>query len=218
MTAVVRLINWWSTMPSWGRLPLSLAGIAAAFFAMTASAVPVAASGGSPGSTRARNASTTSSVAPAAVPRVPANGFYRIINDLSGRCLDVTNGSDADGAPIQIWSCFNPVPGNQDWLILNKGNNTYEVTGVGSGKCLDVTGGGTGDGVQVEQWDCNGGLNQTWLLRPSDSQPFFYQLIALNSGKCLDVTGAATGNGARLQQWTCSNAQPTQQLFEFAPA
>ncbi|MDR8411867.1 lectin [Nonomuraea sp. 3-1Str] len=109
----------------------------------------------------------------------------------SGRCLDVSGASQANGAQTQIWDC-NGQP-NQQWTSTSAGE--LRVYG---GKCLDVNGGGTADGTAVIIWDCNGQNNQKWRTNSDGT------ITAVAAGKCLDVSGAGTANGTKAQIWTCN--------------
>ncbi|SDJ00425.1 glucosylceramidase [Lentzea albidocapillata subsp. violacea] len=111
------------------------------------------------------------------------------ITGLGGKCLDVTDGSTANGTLPQLWTCF--AGPNQTWTLQADG------TVRGLGKCLDVTGNGTADGAAVQLWDCFGGPNQRWTATGGT-------LVNAGSGKCLDVIGHNTGDGAKLQIWSCT--------------
>ena len=58
----------------------------------------------------------------------------RITSDANGKCLDVTNGSTADGNQPQMWTCYTG-SANQNWTFADNGS----VQGLG--KCLDVANG-----------------------------------------------------------------------------
>ncbi|WP_302893368.1 RICIN domain-containing protein [Actinomadura luzonensis] len=109
----------------------------------------------------------------------------------SGRCLDVSGASQANGAQTLIWDC-NGQP-NQQWTSTSAGE--LRVYG---GKCLDVSGAGAADGTAVIIWDCNGQNNQKWRLNADGT------IVAAGANKCLDVSGAATANGAKVQIWSCT--------------
>jgi glucosylceramidase len=111
------------------------------------------------------------------------------ITGLGGKCLDVTDGSTANGNQPQLWTCTSGP--NQQWTLSADG------TIRGLGKCLDVTGNGTADGTAVQLWDCFAGANQRWT--PSNGT-----LVNTGSGKCLDVRDNNTANGAKLQIWSCT--------------
>ncbi|SES21423.1 glucosylceramidase [Lentzea xinjiangensis] len=121
-------------------------------------------------------------------PGQPA-GRTGAITGLGGKCLDVTDGSAANGNRPQLWTC-HPGP-NQTWTLASDG------TVRGLGKCLDVTGNGTADGTPVQLWDCFGGGNQRWTATNGT-------LVNAGSNKCLDVIGSNTADGAKLQIWSCT--------------
>ncbi|WP_328458091.1 non-reducing end alpha-L-arabinofuranosidase family hydrolase [Amycolatopsis sp. NBC_00438] len=108
----------------------------------------------------------------------------------SGRCLDVSNASQADGALLQIYDCSGGA--NQQWTSTSAGQLT-----VYGGKCLDVPGSATA-GTRVQIWTCHGGANQQWRVNSDGT------IAGVQSGLCLDVTGAATANGTAVELWTCN--------------
>ncbi|WP_306204908.1 ricin-type beta-trefoil lectin domain protein [Actinoplanes sp. RD1] len=108
----------------------------------------------------------------------------------TGKCLDVTDGSTANGNLPQMWTCTSGP--NQTWT--RGANGTVQALG----KCLDVKDNGTADGSVVQLWDCFGGTNQQWTLTAGRD------LVNAASGKCLDIVGNSTADGAKLQIWTCT--------------
>jgi alpha-galactosidase len=108
----------------------------------------------------------------------------------SGKCLDVTGGSTANGAQAQISDCGGQT--GQQWTSTSAG----ELRVYGN-KCLDVSGAGTADGASVIIWDCHGQSNQQWRLGTDGT------ITAVGAGKCLDVPNNATAAGTKLQIWTC---------------
>ncbi|MFD0313167.1 non-reducing end alpha-L-arabinofuranosidase family hydrolase [Streptomyces flavalbus] len=109
----------------------------------------------------------------------------------SGKCLDVSNASQADGAAVQIWDCSGG--SNQQWTATDSGQLT-----VYGNKCLDVPGHATTAGTKLQIWTCSGGANQRWRLNSDGT------IVGEESGLCLDVTGAATANGTTVGIWTCN--------------
>ncbi|PPS73410.1 MULTISPECIES: carbohydrate-binding protein [Streptomyces] len=108
---------------------------------------------------------------------------------LAGKCLDVRDGSSADGTAVQISSCTSSA--GQRWTV------TPGSTVKALGKCLDVSGNSTADGAKVQLWSCNGGANQNWQASPDGS------LRNPQSGKCLDVSGANSSDGILVHLWSC---------------
>jgi alpha-galactosidase len=109
----------------------------------------------------------------------------------SGRCLDVTGASQANGTQAQIWDC-NGQP-NQQWTSTAAG----ELRVYGN-KCLDVYNRGTADGTNVIIWDCNGQSNQQWRFNADGT------ITAIGANKCLDVPNNAAANGTKLVIWSCN--------------
>ncbi|GAA3009211.1 ThuA domain-containing protein [Streptosporangium longisporum] len=109
----------------------------------------------------------------------------------SGRCLDVSGASTANGAAVNIWDCNGRT--NQQWA-----STAAQELRVYGNKCLDVTGAGTADGTAVNIWDCNGQNNQKWRLNADGT------ITAVGANKCLDVSGNGTANGTKVHIWTCA--------------
>jgi glucosylceramidase len=126
----------------------------------------------------------------------PPTGRTGQVTGLGGKCLDVTDGSTANGNQPQMWSCSGGP--NQQWTIAS--DNTVSALG----KCLDVAGNGTADGTAVQLWDCAGAPNQQWTTNSSGG------LVNTGSGKCLDVKDRSTADGAKLQIWACSGGTNQQ--------
>ncbi|MEV1204283.1 RICIN domain-containing protein [Microbispora rosea] len=139
-----------------------------------------------------RNGTST----PSPSPSSPSGSTSALKGVASGRCLDVTGVSQANGAAAQIWDCNGQA--NQQWTTTSAG----ELRVYGN-KCLDVNGGATADGSTVIIWDCNGQNNQKWRLNSDGT------ITAVGANKCLDVSGSGTANGTKALIWTC-NGQNNQ--------
>ena len=117
----------------------------------------------------------------------------------SGKCLDVSGYSSADGALIDQWSCTGG--GNQQWTTKDLGQSRVALVSASSGKCLDIPAYATADGVQLQQYTCNGGLNQAWtVVTAADGSRKF---TSVASAKCLAVASSGTADGAKVVQATC---------------
>ncbi|MEV4333571.1 RICIN domain-containing protein [Streptomyces sp. NPDC049597] len=117
----------------------------------------------------------------------------------SGKCADVADRSNAEGAGLIQWGCGTAV--NQNYWLKSLGSGRVQIVARFSGKCLDVNGGSTADGARVVQKTCSSATSQQWALKSSGGQ---IQLAARHSGKCLDVADQSWSDGAWLQQWTCN--------------
>ncbi|AEV82374.1 chitinase [Actinoplanes sp. SE50] len=120
---------------------------------------------------------------------------------LNGKCLDVTDGSTANGTLPQLWDCVAG-SANQLWTLADNGSVQ------GRGKCLDVANNATTDGAAVHLWDCFDSVtSQKWTLNAAGD------LVNKASGKCLDVRDRNTANGAKLQLWTCTGTSNQKWTF-----
>jgi hypothetical protein len=125
--------------------------------------------------------------------------YYKLVNRNSGKVLDVTSSSTADGAKITQWTDNGGT--NQQWNIVSTSTGYYKLINRNSGKVVDVTSSSTADGASVIQWGDNSGTNQQWSLT-STGGGLYYKLVNRNSGKVLDVTSSSTADGASMVQWT----------------
>ena len=80
----------------------------------------------------------------------------------SGKVMDVSGVSTANGANIHLWDWLNAT--NQKWTVTPVGDGYVRVTAVHSGKVADVEGPSTANGADVHQWDYVGALNQYWRM------------------------------------------------------
>ena len=153
---------------------------------------------------------------PAGAPRPPAGGGANagggrfIVNNLSGKCIDVSGApGTANGSELILWPCetsgrsTNGAETDHRWQMLPNGLIRNKL----SGKCIDVQGQpGTVDGSRLQISTCetsglspNGAQSdQQWQMLPNG-------LIRNKaSGKCIDVSGEpGTADGTRLLLWPC---------------
>jgi hypothetical protein len=115
-----------------------------------------------------------------------------IVGSQSGRCLDVSGASNANGTPIALWDCNGQA--NQSWTYTSG----KQLTVYGN-KCLDANGRGTTNGTSVIIWDCNGQTNQQWNINTDGT------VTGVQSGLCLDASAYGTANGTKVQLWQCLN-------------
>ncbi|MCW6007161.1 ricin-type beta-trefoil lectin domain protein [Micromonospora sp. CPCC 205371] len=133
---------------------------------------------------------------PTATPTTPSPGTTtqtpnptgnRLRNEGSGRCLDISNASSANGAQAQIWDCHN----NANQQFTQNGAALQVM-----GKCLDAPPNAAA-GTRVQIWDCHGGANQQWNLNGNGT------ISSAQTGLCLDVNGGGTANGSTVIVWNC---------------
>ncbi|NEC64798.1 RICIN domain-containing protein [Streptomyces sp. SID9727] len=127
-----------------------------------------------------------------------------LTNTGNGKCLDVTDGSTADGTPAQMWTCY-PGSQNQSWTLNSDGSLTAR------GKCLDLAANGTANGTAVHLWTCYGSVaTQKWRLTSAGD------LVNTAADKCLDIKDNSNADGARLQVWDCAGTGNQKWSFSGA--
>ncbi|GAA4473102.1 RICIN domain-containing protein [Phytohabitans houttuyneae] len=112
---------------------------------------------------------------------------FRLRGEASGRCLDVSGASPANGTQTQIWDCHT----NANQQFSQNGQELRVL-----GKCLDVAP-NAAPGTRVGIWDCNAGANQRWTLNANGT------ISNGQSGLCLDVNGGNTASGTAVIVWNC---------------
>jgi len=136
-------------------------------------------------------------------------GYSYIQNRYSGKVLDDTGWSTANGTTIEQWDRGNG-QANQQWSMAPTGDGYYYIQNRFSGKVLDDTGWSTANGTTIEQWDQgNGQANQQWSLVPTSDG--YYYIQNRFSGKVLDVSGWSTTNGTTIEQWDLGSGQGNQE-------
>ncbi len=123
-------------------------------------------------------------------PSEIAPGTYAIVNEASGRVLDVAGISNANGANVQTWDYSGG--GNQHWAVEPLGEGRYILVAEHSGACLDADSGSN----NVHQWQCVGNLNQEWRIEAQSDGSF---ILRVNGGS--EVLGQVLGgdnNGANV--------------------
>ncbi|WP_155884845.1 LamG-like jellyroll fold domain-containing protein [Actinomadura flavalba] len=134
-----------------------------------------------------------------------ATDLYQAISFYSGKCLNVEQGSNANGAHVVQWDCAGV--DWERWKFTHQGGDVYSISSKRSGKCLDVEGSppSTANGAHVIQATCASTPSQSWKRIKLASG--FYQLASQHSNKCLNIANAAEGdalnNGAHLTLWDC---------------
>ncbi|MGW3897249.1 ThuA domain-containing protein [Micromonospora profundi] len=128
----------------------------------------------------------------------------------SGKLMDVSGVSTADGAQITQWAATGG--NNQKWQAVDAGSGAVYLKAVHSGKCLDIVGGSTAQGAFLQQSTCSN-ANQQKFLVTATATTGVYTVKSVPSGLCVDVNGASTADGARLLQWGCHTAANQQWRF-----
>jgi hypothetical protein len=94
-----------------------------------------------------------------------SDGDYTITNVLSGKLMDVSGGSTANGVEVIQYPANRPVSKNQLWRITAVGGEV-KITSVNSGRVLDVSGNNAAPNTRMIQWQDQNSANQRFKLEP----------------------------------------------------
>ncbi|MEI5522385.1 RICIN domain-containing protein [Streptomyces brasiliscabiei] len=136
--------------------------------------------------------------APAEAATVDTNAWYVLVNRNSGKALDVTGASTADGTRVSQRTRDDGA--HQQWRFTDSGDGFYRLKARHSDKVLDVAGASTADGAAIQQWADHNGANQQFRLADSDGG--HVRLVNRTSGKAVEVQGASTADGGAVVQYT----------------
>ena len=129
-----------------------------------------------------------------------------LVSTANGKCLDVTEGSTANGNQPQMWDC-TAGNANQVWTLADNGSVQAR------GKCLDLAGNSTANGAVVHLWDCFDTVaTQKWTLTAGKD------LVNTAANKCLDIKDNNLANGAKLQVWDCGGGANQKWTFSGGPS
>lgn len=140
--------------------------------------------------------------------------YFMIVNQNSGKCLDLIGGNTANGAVINQYTYDGNGP-NQRWALLPTENgNHFKLISFVSGKAMSIANDSTGTGAQLWAYDYAGGdASQQFDLVPAGNG--WYNIKNVRSGLVLDVAGFSTADNAMVQQYTNNNT--SNQKWRFQP-
>jgi beta-glucanase (GH16 family) len=131
-------------------------------------------------------------------PPATGAGYFNVVNQYTGKCLDVAGGSTADGVKIQQWACNGAT--SEQWSLVATGNGAYQLVSRVSGKCADLAGWSSADGAFVNQWGCGANqANQQWRLETVADG--WVRLASVHSGKYVSIVNGSTADGAQIHVW-----------------
>ena len=88
------------------------------------------------------------------------NGYYRILSEPSGKCVEVKDASSAKAANIQIRDYYGEK--GQMFIIKSAGDGYYYMISSTGGTYLDVAGAVVANGTNVQTWVGNNNKAQKW--------------------------------------------------------
>jgi len=140
--------------------------------------------------------------------------YFMLINQSSGKALDLIGGNMANGAVTNQWTADYNGP-NQRWALSPTPlSNHFKLISWVSGKAVSVSNNSMSTGAQIWAWDFTGDdPGQEWDL--VDAGNGWYYIRNVHSGLVLDVANASTADNAMVQQWT--NVGSPNQKWRLQP-
>lgn len=122
----------------------------------------------------------------------------------SDKVMDVSGGSIADTANIQLYSSNDTAA--QRFIVTYIGDGYYNIVNEKSRKSIDVANGSNKAGANLWQYTCNGTDAQKWKFIDAGNG---YYYIKSPKGTVIDVKSAMTWNGTNIWMYTLNgtNAQ-----------
>lgn len=144
------------------------------------------------------------------------DGSYSIINEASGKALEVKDATAKLGAMVhQVASTGSA---SQRWYIRDSGAGYYIQSALGNW-VLDVAGANTLDGTAIRLYVPNGTASQLFMMAEADAevpQGKTFTIETASGGFVLDIKGASTANNAAAQLYEQNGTDA--QLFFLEPA
>ncbi|WKU48364.1 glycosyl hydrolase family 18 protein [Streptomyces sp. VNUA116] len=137
---------------------------------------------------------------PDSVRRPPKEISSGQFEGLTGRCLDVKDGSRDYGTAVRLQDCNAGEA--QNWSL--PGDDTVRALGL----CLDADHSGKSWGTKVQLWGCNDSEAQKWTRTDA------HELKNVNAGLCLDVPGSVPDDGRQLQLWGCNGSEAQKWVLD----
>lgn len=139
-----------------------------------------------------------------------ADGTYTVAYaGKSSVVLDVTGGSKADTANVQLYASNGTAA--QRWKVTHDANGYVTLTNVGSGKALDIVGGSSANDANVQQYVSNGSWAQKWIAIKNTDGSYTFK-SGVTGMRALDVFNGLTANGTNVQVFA-SNGLTSQKWF-----
>jgi len=134
----------------------------------------------------------------AADTAIISGATYKITSKYSGKSLDLTNSSVAEGALIKQMTPVDSA--NQEWIITDLGKGLWKIISPVSGKALNVVKSSVTIGAAIEQRTFINLNSQKWQFIKDDKG--YFQIMNNGSKQCMDIYSASTADNASMVQWT----------------
>jgi hypothetical protein len=136
-------------------------------------------------------------------------GDYVIRSVATGKCIDISGSSTADGAKVQEWDCNGTFA--QRFHIAPTAGGYFKIINVNSGKGLDIKDVSTLENAVVQQWSYGGGANQQFRFVNRGGAQFSFH--PRHTDMAVDLYYGRADNGTILLQYPYAGT--TNQLWTF---
>ena len=107
--------------------------------------------------------------------RPTSNGYYRLVNGLSGKCMNIKGSTDVNSTKIIQYPCGNNITLNDQWYpdlyepySGTWGHDWYQMRSrLNYAKCLNVQGGNSNRGDDLILYPCSVTANAVFSWRPA---------------------------------------------------
>ena len=132
------------------------------------------------------------------------NGYYKFIQEVSGKAIEVYGGGSNAFGNISMWSDEGTLA--QQWAITGY-EDGYLIRSACSGYAMDVANYGTADGTNVAQYPFKGNRNQLWKFVKADYEVSF------------DANGGSNAPASMTKYYnselTLTSAEPVRTGYRF---
>ncbi|WP_432141501.1 RICIN domain-containing protein [Streptomyces sp. bgisy084] len=131
---------------------------------------------------------------------------------VTGRLVDVENGSYDDGATIVTNSGANGDSPSRHWKFnVDSSDSTFTIENNSTGKCVDKP---DNKEHRLTQYTCTSNSSQKWYLELVDGTYNNFYIRNKESGKCMNLLNGSNYDGAWVGEWDCDGSSNAQ----FSPA
>lgn len=137
---------------------------------------------------------------------------YRIVSRLSGKALDIEDGSSDNNAKI----CQMPIDEDKEsqlWTLEAIDGGYYQIINKSSKKALEVPDASRDAGKEIVQADKKNANSQKWFIDTA-SDGYYAISPKMSITFAMDVNGASKEDGAHMIQWPYGGADNQQWKFE----
>ena len=99
------------------------------------------------------------------------HGYYSIVGNDYGQCVEVVDARRDPGAKVWQWSCLGATAWHQQWEPVSDNAGRTVFLSRLSQQAIDVVNGSTDDGAEYNLWPQNGAASQSWFLVHSQVAP-----------------------------------------------